>query len=558
MATYDQQYIDDQNYLVSDGMGGAPVSPLVQPETGIGLAPHMGADSGINLAEVSPAASPVAPVAKSPAMQQVDLRRAAIDKMGSGEKILSALGEFGAGLQGRASPLDARIKQQQADRVQKLQEFKVHTEALQDGVKMVQKLRGEARTGFIEQYAAQLDEVRPGLGTAYRELAKQPDMASVLSKYGDKSPTAKSLLEADPTGAAFLKVLASRDGLKTINAEIDSSVMPTLLKKGQTFKMGWQQLVPPEMAERFNKDGQITASELMEANDWLKANKPDVAKALAFSDEDIQIIGRNSDAFYGALGIASPKTEQTAIAEKLKTDARDKAPTTRTIKKGDQEITEEWIDGAWKQVATAPRKVAGEGGDGKVDTVTRNTELKLADDYARDTKGFKEAKTQFSAVTDYMANITKDKKAATSAGDKSLVFAYAKMNDPGDKVAVKDIQDIQKLGNVPERIVQSVVSLAKGNMLPDRIRAEMMDEITRKFKEMNTQQHATEKEYTDRAGRYKIDPRNVVQSHAVDMRDSEKPKTSAYGTADDVKEAFRTGKITRAQAVQELKQFGFE
>lgn len=509
----------DDEYMVSDAQDAAPVSPLVAPpDPGIGLAP--------------PATQAPAPVADatriaplSPREIQLDRRKEAIAQMGGLEKFLSAVGEFGAGVQGRESPLDKRLKMQQADKLQKLQEFKIHTEGLQDGVKMVQKLKGDARTGFIEQYAAQLDGVRPGLGNTFRELAKQPDMAQVLGKYANNSPTLKRALELDPTGDSALKLITSPGGMKTINAEIDSGVMPLLLKKGQTFKMGWQQLVPPEMAERFNRDGQISASELMEANDWIKANKPDVAKKLAFSDEDIQIINRNQDAFYGTLGIATPKTEQEILKERGKVDAKDKAPTTRTVRQGGLEIQQEWRDGKWQEVGRGSKFKAGD--DGKSADRNRNTELKLSDDYRQDTKGFKEIKSQFAATTDYMAGIAKDPKKATSTADKSLLMTYAKMNDPGDKVAVRDIQDIQKLGNVPERFVQAIKSVAKGQMLPDRIRQEMHDEITRRFRELNAQQHQTEQEYRNRAGRYQLDPRNIVIPYAVDLRDKgagNKPK----------------------------------
>ena len=511
---------DDDEFMVSDAQDAAPVSPMVvapEPE-----APGIGMDAQAP----APVADGIGIAPLSRREVQLDRRKEAISQMGGLEKFMSAIGEFGAGVQGKASPLDKRLAQQQQEKLQKLQEFKIHTDALQDGVKMAQKMKGEARTQFIESYAAQLDSVRPGLGDTYRSLSKQPDMGTVLAKYSANSPTLKRALELDQTGEAALKLLSSADAMKTINGEIDSSVMPTLLKKGQTFKMGWQQLVPPEMLAEFNKDGQIVASEFLKANEWIKANKPDM-KALVLSDEELQIVGRNADAFYGTLGIASPKTEQDILKERGKVDARDKAPTTRTITQGGTEIQQEYKDGKWTEVGRGPRFKAGD--DGRGADRDRKTELQLSDDYRADTKGFKDAKVQFSSATDYMASIAKDAKKATSAGDRSLMFAYAKMNDPGDKVAVKDLQDIQKLGGVPERFVQAAIGLAKGNMLPPRIRQEMHDEITRKFKELNAQQHQTETEYRTRAERYKLDPRNIVQPYAVNMRgpNAGKPEVGA-------------------------------
>ncbi|MCR4299398.1 MAG: hypothetical protein NUV75_11745 [Gallionella sp.] len=248
------------------------------------------------------------PVQQRPAPRQHDLRKQAISQMGGAEKFFSAIGEFGAGVTGRPSPLNARIQQQQEDRLARLQEFKVHTEALEDGVKMVSKLRGSARKQFITQYAEQLDSLRPGLGATYESLADQPDMAAVLAKYKDRSPTIARTLELDPSGEAALKLLSSPDAIKTINAEIDSSVLPTLHKKGQTILMGWQQLVPPQLVDRINADERVTASEFLAVNEWIKENKPEAA-ATTFSDEELQIVSRNGDAFYGALGIVPPKDE---------------------------------------------------------------------------------------------------------------------------------------------------------------------------------------------------------------------------------------------------------
>jgi len=291
-----------EDYLYSDSLTAPPASPLVvPPESGIGIG------------------SPSAPI--SPQMPtQVDLRKQAIERMSTGEKIGGALGDFGAALLGRPLPLDQRIEQQRRDRLEKLSSFKIHTDALEDGVKMIGKLSGEARTSFVNSYAEQLESVRPGLGATFKTLSKQPDLAAVLSKYSAKSPTLARAIELDSTGASALKLLSSPDALKTINSEIDSSVMPDLLRKGQTFKMGWQQIVPPEMAERFKKDGIITASELLEANEWVKENKPGL-RALVLSDEDLQIIGRNSEAFYGTLGIVGPKDEAEVRKDRLKQPA---------------------------------------------------------------------------------------------------------------------------------------------------------------------------------------------------------------------------------------------
>lgn len=321
------QYPDD--FLYSDSLAAPPASPLIMPEQpGVGLAPP-----------------------PSQALSQIDLRRQATGRMSGPDKFFTALGEFGAGVTGRESPLDKRIAQQREEKKAKLLEFKVTTDALEDGVKMAAKLRGPARKNFIESYAKQLEETKPGLGDTYRTLSEQPDMGQVLAKYSAKSQTLARSLEFDPSGETALKLLSSPDAIKTINAEIDASVMEeTIMPKLRNFVMGWQQIVPPEMVERFQRDKRISSSELREASDWINENKPEF-KGIVISPEQWVIINRNQDASYGVLGILGPKDE----ADILKERAKDKPPTTRTIQRGSEEVQQEWREGKWHDVGKGPK-----------------------------------------------------------------------------------------------------------------------------------------------------------------------------------------------------------
>jgi len=489
------QYPDD--FLYSDSGGAPPASPFLIPDQpGIGLTP-----SGT-------APQPV---------RESDPRKEYLGRLSTGDRMATALQEFGAGMQGRESPLNKRVAQQQQAKVQKLQEFKISTDALEDGVKMARTLQGDARKSFIENYAKQLESVRPGLGDTYRSLSKQPDISEWVMQNAKEFPELEMAFKLDHSGKGVMDVVKSAEFQKRAVSVHDGKKLELILQKGQSFKTNWKQIVPPEMAAAFNKDGQLTASELMEGNEWIKTNKPDM-KGLVISDEEMQVIRRNEDAFYGALGIIGPKGEADLMKERAKDKAESDIGKIRADEKAGR-ITKAEADA---RIA----KLNKESG-GFTDLANRNTELKLADDYARDTKGFKEIKVQFSTVTDYVSKVTADEKKSTSSGDRSLMFAYAKMNDPNDRVAVRDLQDIEKLSGVPNRVVQAAKNLAIGKELPPQIRIEMYQEIKRKFNEMNAQQHSTEKEYRSRAKRYELDERNIVQPYAVNMRDESgggKPK----------------------------------
>lgn len=151
--------------------------------------------------------------------------------------------------------------------------------------------------------------------------------------------------------------------------------------------------------------------------------------------------------------------------------------------------------------------------DNTRDQRTFTQERELANDYGRLTKDFRAVKPHVNAAAQYIHGGKYD-----SAGDRALAFQYAKILDPQDRVGVNDIKDINKLGNVPERVTQAVVGLAEGKMLPDRIRSEMFQVIRNRFLSMNEQQREIEQEYEDRAKRYMINPSNVVQRYSINQQ----------------------------------------
>jgi hypothetical protein len=137
-------------------------------------------------------------------------------------------------------------------------------------------------------------------------------------------------------------------------------------------------------------------------------------------------------------------------------------------------------------------------------------EQSIEADYARDAKGFKTVLPQFRAAARYVAG-----SEYNSSGDQAMVYQFVKMNDPNDRVARGDLQDISKLGGIPERFRQWVVSVAQGKELPPRVRQEMFQEMRRKFDSMNEYQQQIEDEYENRAKRYMLNPSNIVQRFSI-------------------------------------------
>ena len=119
--------IFDEDQLYSDPVVTPP------PDSALFAAPS----SGIGMGEAPRAAT------------RRDLRSEAIANMTGPQKFFGAMGDVGAALQGRPSPLDARIKQQREERALQATELKAHVSALEDGVKIAKTMQGDAKKKFL-------------------------------------------------------------------------------------------------------------------------------------------------------------------------------------------------------------------------------------------------------------------------------------------------------------------------------------------------------------------------------------------------------------------------
>lgn len=296
------------------------------------------------------------------------------------QKIGRSLYNYSAGTEGRPSYEQVQEKRARDKKEGQLAELKGSISALEHGSTLASTMsEGGEKDKFIKSYAERLDAMTPGLGEAFTAVASKPGFADQVRKYADKSPSLRRALEMDPTGKTAFGLLKSPDAQNTIQREMDAAVMPTILKKGQTFLMGWQQIVPKEMVDKFNKDGRVSASELISANEWIKENKPDMAKALALNDEELGTIHRNSDAFYHTLGIISPKDEGQVLVANAKGETR--APPTRiqpVNRNGvrmDQQ--QEWVNGEWKNTGDEVPHFAGGKEKGTLTTSQERTNAEI-------------------------------------------------------------------------------------------------------------------------------------------------------------------------------------
>ena len=275
------QYPDD--FLYSDSRAAPPASPLlIPPQPGIGLGPS----------------------------SQVDLRNQAIARMSTSEKIGSALGDFGAALQGRELPLDKRIAQQRQERGQKLNELRIFSDVTTRAFEEADKLTGDARDQYIKMQMDQLNAVSPGSGDILKSLIDDPGYGKLVLKNAEKSPTLRTALEIGGLRKAR-DLMKSVEGAKLIKGEIEAAELPTIRSKLQTLGLAAQKLMTPERYQQMQADGFISPNEVAEINQ-VALQHPEY-KAAALSPEQLELASRYEDATYGMSGLATSKTAQETL-----------------------------------------------------------------------------------------------------------------------------------------------------------------------------------------------------------------------------------------------------
>lgn len=211
----------------------------------------------------------------------------------------------------------ASMQAHDAHRKANLEEVKTLTTALEHGVGMLDQMpEGEARTKFIEAYAGRLESVSPGMGDTFRAVAAKPVLLTEYQKYMPYlTEPMKVMAQTRPRD--FLKFVGTAEGQTQLEKARERSLLegPTgATTKARTIITHFQQLAPPEMAEKFNKDGRVTVKEIHELNEYLTAQ----GSPAALSQEQLNAANRAGDAFWTPLGILSPKHEQEAMAQAAK------------------------------------------------------------------------------------------------------------------------------------------------------------------------------------------------------------------------------------------------
>lgn len=128
-----------------------------------------------------------------------------------------------------------------------------------------------------------------------------------------------------------------------------------------------------------------------------------------------------------------------------------------------------------------------------------NTALKLADDYARDSK-------DFATMNTAIRRVAASAKDPSAAGDMALLYAYMKILDPNSVVRESEFATAAKSGSLPQQIQAAASKVINGQRLTPEQRADFVARSVALYNEAKGSNSTLRGSYSDRAKKFGVDP----------------------------------------------------
>jgi hypothetical protein len=146
--------------------------------------------------------------------------------------------------------------------------------------------------------------------------------------------------------------------------------------------------------------------------------------------------------------------------------------------------------------------------------------------------------TPFQQVNDSYGRIQTAAAHPSAAGDIALIFNYMKMLDPGSVVREGEFATAQNAAGIPDRIRNMYNKAQNGERLNDEQRNDFVGQAQNLYKSQEQSYQQVIDDYTSKAERAGIDPKDVI----VDLR--VKGRDTSSGTA-------KTSSFTEGQVYQD-------
>ena len=134
-------------------------------------------------------------------------------------------------------------------------------------------------------------------------------------------------------------------------------------------------------------------------------------------------------------------------------------------------------------------------------------ENKLRDEFQKQTG-------TFGIVRDAFAKVQAASKDPNAASDIALIFAYMKILDPSSVVREGEFATAQNAGGIPDQVVNMYNRALNGERLNNVQRNNFVGEARKVYQAQTVSMKQSEKNYTELAGRYGLDVKNIVTPFA--------------------------------------------
>lgn len=140
----------------------------------------------------------------------------------------------------------------------------------------------------------------------------------------------------------------------------------------------------------------------------------------------------------------------------------------------------------------------------------RNNASKLADDFRQEP-----AVKDYRTVQPLIASMENASKAKTAASDLDMVYAIAKIFDPGSVVREGEQIMVVNAGGLPSRL-QSVIGFMNGGQrLSQTLRDELLDQAHSRADNYKQAYDSASQSYRDQATRWELNPDDIVRDYKV-------------------------------------------
>jgi hypothetical protein len=138
---------------------------------------------------------------------------------------------------------------------------------------------------------------------------------------------------------------------------------------------------------------------------------------------------------------------------------------------------------------------------------------KLSDDFRQE-----QAVKEYRTVQPLIASMENASKANTAGSDLDMIYAIAKIFDPGSVVREGEMVMVKNAGGLPAQVQSALGFVMGGQRLSTTLRQEILDQAHSRADNYKQAYDSVTKSYRDQAQRWELNPDDIVRDYKVTAR----------------------------------------